>query len=950
MPTGCPTTPSSQPSSMPSSTPTGSPTNPSSRPSSIPSSMPSSTPTTSPTMPSSQPTSMPSTEPSGQPSSQPTSMPSMEPSGQPSSQPTSMPSMEPSGQPSSQPTSMPSMKPSGQPSSQPTSMPSTKPSGQPSSTPTSTTLVSSPSYLPTEQTIPSFSPFLQLPPSFYPTLVSPSFSSSSPTLSLSLYLKKKLQYDLSFLLSSIIYYDMFIEGISLLGGCNLWLTNIGNNLSKKLISEKVKNIQLYIYNGNTKRNETLTCNDTLSSTLIIKSINNSTTKGDSIKCISTKEIWLSKKCNNGKTAFCVDCLDPCELEQCSDVKTVNPCGSIIGNDYGCDEKKSDLNVYRILSATFEPISLSPLIISKNVTMYKKAAVVNIVLSDVNGLSTDGIVYCGAFPNDVIPKSLLDITIQDFISLSKNGVVNILIDKLSPDSNYDIYCTTQSLLGSQMDYQNTLNTIMKIKTLCCKLLSINLSILSLYQDFGSMNAIQVTIDALPSKLMTLDLNINSVNNSNSRIEILSTSIIPEKTLFTTNMNKLFYLYSISSVSTASLGVHSISAILSGLSANEYDIIYTSAKNFTVLSIDAPPPIPKILHVRFSDDGTYIEVLFDSDTNKGETTSATFDCSNMFLFPGIESSSCSWESSFIIRIFFGASSTVLPGDYISIFSTIFSIKSYCFFEKKNCLNYLPMPDITLRILDPLIPIRPIIGITAPDLIGKCDSYILDLSSTLGGCGRTFNNITFTVSTSGNVSKARTAEIYLNNFYQLSPPTNIPSGTFPEGLNNIQIRLCNYFGVCSFASTQLTVLPNTVPIVTILGKSVLIVEPNMILTLFGEANIEICLNDDDNNNKKKNTLLYTWNVFENDIQLYDITSVSRQKNIFKLNPYTLVPNSVYMIRLSVFDSNSFLSSSKSVTVTVKNSGIVARIKDGNERTVKLGSTFFLDATLSYDLNSGT
>ena len=94
----------------------------------------------------------------------------------------------------------------------------------------------------------------------------------------------------------------------------------------------------------------------------------------------------------------------------------------------------------------------------------------------------------------------------------------------------------------------------------------------------------------------------------------------------------------------------------------------------------------------------------------------------------------------------------------------------------------------------------------------------------------------------------------------------------------------------------------------------------------------------------------VFENDIQLYDLTSVSRQKYVFKLNPYTLVPNSVYMIQLSVFDTNSFLSSSKSVTVTVKNSGIVARIKDGNERTVKLGSTFFLDATLSYDLNSGT
>ena len=140
-------------------------------------------------------------------------------------------------------------------------------------------------------------------------------------------------------------------------------------------------------------------------------------------------------------------------------------------------------------------------------MTKNSAMVNMTLVDTNRLPTKGLVTCGAFPFNGLPTTVSDIITQGFVSTaSVNGIVTVVIDELSPITKYDIYCVTQNSLGTMMTYEESLKTLSTIVTLCCKTITIDLSILSLFRNFGGVNAIQVSLDALPSNSMKLDLNV------------------------------------------------------------------------------------------------------------------------------------------------------------------------------------------------------------------------------------------------------------------------------------------------------------------------------------------------------------------------------------------------------------------------------------------------------------
>lgn len=60
-------------------------------------------------------------------------------------------------------------------------------------------------------------------------------------------------------------------------------------------------------------------------------------------------------------------------------------------------------------------------------------------------------------------------------------------------------------------------------------------------------------------------------------------------------------------------------------------------------------------------------------------------------------------------------------------------------------------------------------------------------------------FAVSSYGNSTAVQT---FFNNKYVMSPPKAIPPHTFPDGLNNIKVTICNFFGMCGVGSFQLIV----------------------------------------------------------------------------------------------------------------------------------------------------
>ena len=79
--------------------------------------------------------------------------------------------------------------------------------------------------------------------------------------------------------------------------------------------------------------------------------------------------------------------------------------------------------------------------------------------------------------------------------------------------------------------------------------------------------------------------------------------------------------------------------------------------------------------------------------------------------------------------------------------------------------------------------------------------------------------------------------------------------------------------------------------------------------------------------------------------LTSVSRDRFKFKLNPYTLAPLSLYQVFIVATNIANGISSRASVEITVPQSKLVALIRGGSSLYLRLGSSLVLDASASYD-----
>jgi hypothetical protein len=154
--------------------------------------------------------------------------------------------------------------------------------------------------------------------------------------------------------------------------------------------------------------------------------------------------------------------------------------------------------------------------------------------------------------------------------------------------------------------------------------------------------------------------------------------------------------------------------------------------------------------------------------------------------------------------GSSVTLLGGGGVN------RIKAFCLNSsplpgQTPCTSYSSVVTTLRKVLVPLRAVRPVVQISAPLRIGLCDHFVLDITGSSGGGGRAFTSISFNVSTSNifNSMGAQNAQAFFMTQYIVNPPTAVPLGTFPTGLNNIMVTVCNFLGMCGIGSKQLTVL---------------------------------------------------------------------------------------------------------------------------------------------------
>ena len=115
---------------------------------------------------------------------------------------------------------------------------------------------------------------------------------------------------------------------------------------------------------------------------------------------------------------------------------------------------------------------------------------------------------------------------------------------------------------------------------------------------------------------------------------------------------------------------------------------------------------------------------------------------------------------------------------------------------------------------------------------------------------------------------------------------------------------------------------------------------VTLNADAYVSTC-----NGSVYRSNLVYSWSASKNGVQDYTIVSTSKQFYSFKLSPYSLQVNALYTFTLTVLDSISLQSSSRSINALVVPSNIVSVIAGGSRAALNLGQAFTADASASYD-----
>ena len=669
--------------------------------------------------------------------------------------------------------------------------------------------------------------------------------------------------------------------------------------------------------------------------------------------------WTSRMCPGAKLpSICTNtpfpgygmgCKDPCAMHTpanpdplCPNVNVLSPCSA---TGYACLAKNAPFTAFRVLSADFKIKAPAPTPTFTSVVSRQNAVDIEVSVSNKDGVNAGSAVVCAAFEVGEVPSTTAAVSARGQGEVAdKDGSAKFSLDKLEAATAYDVYCTTTSSLGNPMKIADVVKTKYPVKTKCCKMITVNVAVDSLYQGKNALNSIAVVVASQPSTDITITLTTTLAGGSTQALLPASTSIVAS------GVPVKSFQASISALNTAAPGVVTVVAVVTGTDSADYDVIYPKGNSFEVLSIDVPLPPPIFLGARFGNDGSSLEATFTADTNYGGLTAASWPCRALFDFPGVNATqACKWSSPSTVVMTLGGKASVVPGDALTLLGG--KIKSACTLAG-GCASWVAAASAAAVIAVPTAPAVPEVKIAAAASISPCDPYKIDFAGSVGNSGRPWKSVAFSMTTTSAAGVAA-ALAYLNTKYTISPPTIVPAGLFTAGtMNSITVTLCNFLGSCGKASTQLVVKTSAAPVVTITGASLITIGASDELVLTADAFMSVC--GDTSGKVSRAGLVYQWTVSSNGVptksecradECKSLASTSKQQYTYLLKPNTLLTGKQYTMKVSVLDQASGASSSSSVDVSVAAGPVVAVTKGGASRSVPAGGSVTIDATASYD-----
>ena len=315
----------------------------------------------------------------------------------------------------------------------------------------------------------------------------------------------------------------------------------------------------------------------------------------------------------------------------------------------------------------------------------------------------------------------------------------------------------------------------------------------------------------------------------------------------------------------------------------------------------------------------------------------------LFPSVLDSKCLWQTEKTIMI--TLSSTIpliqLPsiGDNVVLLDKV--IKPLCTLSAAICLGVTFTSTMSIQISAPINPVLPSIVLSTPQRVGECINIVLDASRTSGKAGRPWKHVLWS-ATSTNLDYIDEINYNISLLQDINQIFSIKRDYLAPGTYTFSLEVQNWMGQTALLQKNVEVVSsNALPVVNILGSSVINMFKYQTLSVFASASVPSC---DGNDINKRVTISYSWLLFRGVQLINGIESISKDKRYFKLQANTLDPG-YYTLQVTVSTPSD--SSSSSVNIQVSSSGVLSAIKGSEFRVFSFQDTFTLDASSSSALD---
>jgi hypothetical protein len=564
------------------------------------------------------------------------------------------------------------------------------------------------------------------------------------------------------------------------------------------------------------------------------------------------------------------------------------------------------------------------------------------------------VYCIAMPEGVsqVPVSIgqvksaasdasLNSGVSDTYPIGSKFPLSLqyTIAGLLPLSSYVIYCYAETLTGTGNSLNQVIATKNDANTTCCKRLNFINKPAFIFGDVTKYTSSTIkstyvftySLSAAPLSSLQVFPLINS-----------SYVFVNPSSLNFTRASSLVGQFFLSSESSIE-GIFSISLMAKGVDQRQFTFV--DSISVTLMGSSTPLPPPMMTFSRFSDSGHNVVITFNGGTDQARFL-GSFSCNTLFTFPGANQTTCSWVNSSAVILSFGNIVYLSVGDSVVLRGSL--LKAFCSVTSTSCSSDTLAPRQSVITLRPRNPVRPVVIINAPSVLGLCADLSIDATGSYGSGSRAYSKVEWTVTAINyrqssdvtiDVSDVQTSLNAFSAQYQVSRLFKIRSGRLREATYTFTLILTNFLGSTSFSTTVLDIISDLdILTLSVIGPSYLQITASRKLSILSAVTFSSCPSS-------TGKVKYTWSVINVNTGLNSaLVSTSLDPRKFVLPAYSLSVGLSYLITVTATSGTSS-TSAVPVTVFVSHGLVTAAVVGGYVRSAPINLDFVLDASISRD-----